>query len=341
MLNFLSVSVTDRHAWLCGLALWLVHQTGAFPLDGKNIIGIRTGDQFAVVFDTSSNCVHQVEYADVLPQWHVLQAGIMGTGSLTNVVDTGSVAGRSQRYYRVGTTKPWEPDPQRFAWIAAGTFTMGSSSTELDRASDEDPRAQVTISRGFWMSKYETTQEEYQSVMGSNPSFYKGDARRPVERVSWLDATAFCSKLTARELEAGRLPTGYAYRLPTEAEWEYACRAGSQTRFEYGDDPNYNLLDEYAWHDGITTHPVGLKRPNAWGLYDMHGNVFEWCSDWYGNYPGGTLTDPLGPKTGSARVIRGGGSLSTPRDLRSARRIARTPDWGGTVGIRLIVLPNQ
>jgi formylglycine-generating enzyme required for sulfatase activity len=134
--------------------------------------------------------------------------------------------------------------------------------------------------------------------MGTNPSKFKG-ATNPVEMVSWNEATEFCKKLSEK--------TGNSVRLPTEAEWEYACRAGTKTAFSFGDSPA--ALDDYAWHprnSDAMSHPVGKKKPNAWGLYDMHGNVFEWCADWYGVYPEGPATDPSGPATGEKRVLRGG-----------------------------------
>ena len=195
------------------------------------------------------------------------------------------------------------------------------------------------------MGKHEVTQGEYLDVMGSNPSYFKGDTNRPVEQVSWVDATNFCARLTARERAAGRLGASDVYRLPTEAEWEYGARAGSTTRFSYGDDPGYVKLGDYAWfsgNSGSTTHPVGLKLPNAWGLHDMSGNVWEWCLDWYGSYPGGSLTDPRGPDTGSNRVDRGGGWGGGGRGCRSAYRNGDTPDSrNGDLGFRVVLAPGQ
>jgi formylglycine-generating enzyme required for sulfatase activity len=194
---------------------------------------------------------------------------------------------------------------------------MGSPTNEVDRVDVfEGPQTAVTISRGFWMGKYEVTQGEYLTVMGSNPSWfttnngYSHDLSRPVEQVSWEDATNYCGQLTQRERAAGRIASNDAYRLPTEAQWEYACRAWTSTRFSYGDDPGYTNLTNYAWHwdnSGETTHPVGQKLPNPWGLYDMHGNVWEYCQDRQGKYPGGIAVDPQGPATGWALGIRGGG----------------------------------
>ncbi len=215
-------------------------------------------------------------------------------------------------------------------WIPAGTFTMGSPATDLDRWSDEGPQTVVTLRRGFWMAKCETTRAEYLSVMGSNPSHFTGDSQRPVEQVSWLDATNYCGRLTELERAAGRLPAGYVYRLPTEVEWEFACRAGAATRFSYGDDPNYVSLGDHAWcseNSGGKTHPTGQKLPNAWGLYDMQGNVWEWCQDWYADaLPGGSVVDPPGPNAGAERVNRGGSWNDRGRHSRAANRSSYWPE---------------
>ena len=164
--------------------------------------------------------------------------------------------------------------------------------------------------------------------------------------MSWSDATNYCGKLTAQEKTAGRLPAGYEYRLPTEAEWEYACRAGTTNRFSYGDDPDYTQLANYAWYNvnsGGTTHPVGQKLPNALGLYDMYGNVWEWCSDfWSGSYPGGRVTDPKGAVSGSGRVVRGGSWDYFGRYCRSADRYGYWPVNGyGDMGFRPVLAPGQ
>jgi formylglycine-generating enzyme required for sulfatase activity len=237
------------------------------------------------------------------------------------------------------------PPPVGMVWIPPGTFTMGSPDSEQDRFDDEGPQTVVTLTHGFFMGQHEVTQAEYQAVIGSNPSYFSGDPNRPVEQVSWDDATNYCGKLTAAERAAGRLPTGYVYRLPTEAEWEYACRAGTTTRFFYGDDPGYTQLGNYDWYgsnSGSTTHAVGLKQPNPWGLYDMAGNVQEWCLDLWGTYPGWSVTDPRGPASGSYRVVRGGCWLDDGWDCRSALRLNFTPgDRRIFIGFRAVLAPGQ
>jgi len=184
--------------------------------------------------------------------------------------------------------------------IPAGKFMMGSPDSEQGRYEDEGPQHEVVITKPFYMGVTEVTQAQYEAVMGKNPSYYRG-AANPVDTVSWNDAVEFCKKLSEK--------TRQTVRLPTEAEWEYACRAGTQTAFSFGDDPS--TLGDYAWwamNSGETPHPVGQKKPNAWGLYDTHGNVWEWCADWWGAYPKGPITDPSGPATASrgSRVARGG-----------------------------------
>ncbi len=218
---------------------------------------------------------------------------------------------------------------QSMAWIEPGEFIMGSPPDEVGRFLDkEGPQTHVVLTHGYWISRYEVTQGEYEDVVGFNPSLFKGDRLRPVEDVTWFNAVDYCTRLTAREREAGNLPEGYEYRLPTEAEWEYAARAGTTTRFSYGDDPDYKLLGNYAWYgrnSGLRTHPIGQKLPNPWGIYDIHGNVFEWCSDWFGPLPGGSVTDPQGPETGTDRIIRGGYWDSVPSFCRSAMRVHFIP----------------
>ena len=244
------------------------------------------------------------------------------TNSLGAIAFTDVTAGLSpQKFYHALQNGP----PANMVFIPPNTFTMGSPTNEQDRAADEGPQTTVTLTRGFWMGKYEVTQAEYLSVMNTNPSPFPGDLSRPVSSVSWPDATNYCAKLTQREVAAGRIPAGSHYRLPTEAEWECVARAGRSTRFSYGDDPGYTTLANYAWYasnSGFMPHPVGQKLPNPWGLYDMEGNVVEWCQDWFGLLPGGVRTDPTGPASSSSgrKVTRGGAFDNTQQSCRSAAR---------------------
>jgi formylglycine-generating enzyme required for sulfatase activity len=217
------------------------------------------------------------------------------------------------------------PNSSKFAQICPGTFMMGSPDSESGRDPDEGPQHQVTISKSFELQTTEVTQSQWQAVMGSNPSYFKG-SDLPVENVSWYDAQEFITKLNAKN-------DGYRYRLPTEAEWEYAARAG--TTGPYAGD-----LDAMAWYSDNSdgkTYLVATKAANAWGLYDMHGNVWEWVQDWYGNYDASAVTDPVGPSSGSFRVPRGGGWLTSSQACRSAFRFYFSPDSrSGALGLRLL-----
>lgn len=210
--------------------------------------------------------------------------------------------------------------------IPAGEFFMGSDNGDAD----ERPVHKVILSQPFYLGKYEVTQAQWVEVMGTNPSHFKGNLNRPVERVSWHMVQEFIRRLNARE--------GHnKYRLPTEAEWEYAARAGAATRYSFGDDES--LLPQYAWYnrnDGGTTHPVGRLKPNAWGLYDMHGNVWEWVQDWRGPYVLGVIINPQGPATGQVKGYRGGGWGYGAARCRVAKRSYDPPDYVyGTHGFRL------
>ena len=292
---------------------------------------------------------YALEYASALStSWTDPWASLMNqtnwvlTNSTQLLTDT-SAAGETQRFYRVG---PYPiPPPPSLVWISPGTFLMGSPTNEPGRAPDEGPQTQVTLTYGFGIGQYEVKQIEYQTIMAQNPSEFIGGPDLPVELVSREDGTNYCARLTDHERLAGRLPAGYVYRLPTEAEWEYAARAGTTTRFSYGDDPGYTNLTNYAWYSansGNRSHPVGQKQPNPWGLYDMYGNVEEWCMDWYGDYPGGTVTDPKGPASGWARVIRGGAYGSGGESCQSGSRLGMGQDNAdGPWGMRVVLAPVQ
>jgi formylglycine-generating enzyme required for sulfatase activity len=230
--------------------------------------------------------------------------------------------------------------------IPKGKFLMGSPPSE-EGSEDDERQHEVTISRDYYLGAYEVTQGQYMKVMGKNPSHFQGEkvAERhpktgrvvkdvdssnfPVEQVSWEEAVEFCRRLSAlpEERKAGRV-----YRLPTEAEWEYGCRAGSKTAYSFGDDSR--LLDDYGWYVKNAkqmTHPVGQKKANAWGLYDMHGNVWEWCSDWYGVYPNVGETDPTGSSNGT-RVLCGGSWSDGAAYCRAAYRLWSDPTFRGNNG---------
>jgi formylglycine-generating enzyme required for sulfatase activity len=223
----------------------------------------------------------------------------------------------------------------KLALIPAGEFLMGSPDSDSDAYPPEMPQHPVRITQAFYLGVHEVTQGQYRAVTGQNPSHFKGSDELPVEQVSWNDAIAFCNKLSEREglkpyysLDGAVQPGGEGYRLPTEAEWEYACRAGSTTRFSFGDDAA--SVGEYAWYagnSGSKTQPVGQKRPNAWGLYDMHGNVWEWCWDGYDEsyYRQSPVADPGGPAQAAGRVDRGGSWRRSPRFCRSANRSRLAP----------------
>ncbi len=195
------------------------------------------------------------------------------------------------------------------SYVPAGTFIMGSPTTDTESTDDERPQHQVTLTRPMAVLRTPVTQAQWFAVMGTNPANFE-DMNNPVETVSWNEANEFCDRLSA----AAGIEDESAYRLLTEAEWEYACRAGSTT-------PRYGPLDQIAWYkenSGGTTHPVGQKLPNAWGLYDMLGNVYEWTQDRYGDYSAGHQTDPAGPKSSFNRVRRGGGWNYGARGVRAA-----------------------
>ena len=273
------------------------------------------------------------------------------------------------------------PSDIDMVWIPAGSFTMGSPTSEPGHSSEETQH-HVTLTKGFYMGKYQVTQGQYQAVMGSNPSNFKtpvtpetSTANRPVEQVSWYDAIVFCNKLSMQEgltpaysinsstnpADWGTVPTGInatwnaavivagstGYRLPTEAQWEYACRAGTTTAFNWGTDyiddskANYNASYVDTNNTGAGTYlqrtkEVGSYDPNAWDLYDMHGNVWEWCWDWYGSYSSGMQTDPTGAVSGDRRMVRGGAWDYFGQYARSAYRSSCSPFYrDGYIGFRL------
>ncbi|GHT27556.1 hypothetical protein FACS18942_07050 [Planctomycetales bacterium] len=257
----------------------------------------------------------------------------------------------------------------KFRYCPTSSFTMGSPSVAISRNNDEMPlqgrsrlpyrgsssgetnrsanetQHKVTLTQGFYMGETEVTQEQWLAVMGNNPSHFKG-TKLPVENVSWNECRDIVEKLNGLNVA----PAGYKFALPTESQWEYACRAGSSAAYCFGD--SIASLSDYAWYanySGHTTHSVGTKEPNAWGLYDMHGNVWEWCRDWYGDYTTGNVTDPVGALSGSYRVSRGGAWNYGAESCRSAYRNRLTPEssiisspgyWGHCLGCRLSLVSD-
>ncbi len=229
----------------------------------------------------------------------------------------------------------------KFVFIPSGSFSMGSPDNELLRKKDEIQH-NVVLKKGFYLQTTEVTQQQWQDVMGNNPSFFQDcGSHCPVENISWTDAQQFIQKLNERD-------THNTYRLPTEAEWEYACRAGTTTRYSWGDEAdchkanfgNSPLSQECTQSSPGKPSPVGSYQANPWGLYDMHGNVWEWCSDWYGPYPVTRVTDPCGVPHGTHRVVRGGAYFDPGESCRTANRCWDPPNYRvQDIGFRLVRLP--
>lgn len=229
-------------------------------------------------------------------------------------------------------------------WIPAGTFMMGRNPGEAGSSPVEDPRHSVALSSGFWLGIYEVTKAQWEAVMRSEPWSGKldvlDDADSPAVYISWNDAQDFITALNSQ--------TGLSFRLPTEAEWEYACRAGTTTRFFWGDDPSLTAISSCAWWksnaadaSAAYAHVAGQRQPNAWGLYDMSGNAVEWCEDRYGPYSAGSVTDPTGPLAGTSRILRGGSFYTDSFTCRSANRGQGDPaaSENASFGFRIVRNP--
>lgn len=296
----------------------------------------------------AKNCARQVEHAKKTspptyrqsyqsPYGHNYRVPTIRTPStsLKDVVKTVSIAGVDTKFH----------------WCPPGTFMMGSPTSEKDR-NDDETQHEVRLTKGFWLCKVPVTVAAFRKFV--NATGYKTEAEKagdddtwrdpgfeqtpshPVVLVSWNDAQAYI-----KWLNENYAPSGMEFKLPTEAEWEYACRAGTTSKYNVSGES----LDSLGWYDdnsGGRTHAVGGKAPNAWGLYDMHGNVWEWCADWYGDYPSGTVTDPTGPSSGSDRVLRGGSWRYSARLCRSAYRFGSGPaNRNCYYGFRLLLTDEQ
>ncbi len=300
----------------------------------------------------NSTAAHAVLWTDQLSEpetirWQVLTNLVLNSGDLGEILlDPGS---QGQRFFQLFEV------PTNMIWLPPATFLAGSPPTEAERDVEfREIQHQVTLTRGVWMGQFEVTQALYTEVTGRSPSTFRGPLL-PMESISWHDATNFCGLLTRRERESGRLPAGLAYRLPTESEWEYGCRAGTTTAFSFGPAlragmARFNTQEEYDEATGtkfgapdplpMGPVPVGSYQPNAFGLHDMHGNVSEWCSDGYDDYSVDPIVDPQGVLDHSHVAVRGGAWDVGGRICRSARRYAGVPEHAHyAIGFRIALSP--
>jgi len=328
----------------------------AWTLSGDNQrLAVGLEDGAVIIWDVSGGRLG--EEADLLVfqerGWFEFdeQQNVIG-GFLSDADHLGDtlVAAQSDQEFKPENKEPWQNSlGMDLLYVKPGEFFMGSPKSEEDRNTDE-VQHKVILTQGFWMAKYEVTQAGYEAVMGSNPSVRK-DPLAPVEWVSWIDAMGFCEKLTELERRANLIPEGWEYTLPTEAQWEYACRAGTTTPFSFGrvlDGARANCDGQYPYGTSVNgpflgqTAAVGRYGENPWGLYDMHGNVNEWCLDWYGEYPGDAVTDPTGPKKAASRIIRGGSWSNDAWYCRSALRRGGLPDYRDLdLGFRPVLVPAR
>lgn len=306
-------------------------------------LGVQwSGGQPILTLTGTAGTVYSIQYAEGLSPTNLwVNRTLLQAQGASSVWSDPLAPGPIQQFYRAVSVPA--PADSNLVFIQPGTFTMGSPTNEARRVSDEVQHV-VTISRGFWMEKFLVTQGDYLALMSTNPSNFSGDLARPVESMTWIDATNYCWLRTQQERALERIPANYTYRLPTESEWEYAARAGTTTAIYLGSSlhsgqANFAGWDEYdsvlgtvynpnGIYLGLTT-PVGSYSTNNWGLYDMIGNVWEECQDLYGDYPTGPpVIDPKGPAMGSVHVVRGGSWDNLGEACRSAtRNTAEGPDF--------------
>jgi formylglycine-generating enzyme len=350
--------------WSFGAALCLVALSVSAQSPPKLSVQVSNGSvRLEITGDAGSACT--IQYRTSLSptiDWQLLTNLTPLPSSPYALVDAS--AALLPRFYRAFSQQVLTNAlATNMVWISPGTFVMGSPDDEALRGADETQHT-VTLTRGFFMGKYLVTQGQYLSLLHTNPSYfttnngYPLNLNRPVEQASWVDATNYCAQLTQQQQLAGWVPTNWVYRLPTESEWEYACRAGTTTAFNFGDAIHGGMANFYTYDECdasigdiyvpnpvvaylARTTTVGSYEPNAWGLYDMHGNLWEWCRDWYGTYPTGSVSDPQGPASGSFRVMRGGSWSDYGSDCRSAIRVVSYPPQRNLlIGFRVVLAPS-
>jgi len=348
--------------------LWLMAWAAALRASAqpRPSLGLRfSAGQPTLSLTGELGTVYSIQYATSLSTTNLwVDRTLLQARGASNDCTDPSAPSIDQRFYRAVSVA--EPANTNLVFIQPGTFIMGSPTNEAERNTNEVQHL-VTISRGFWIGKYLVTQGDYLTVVGSNPSFFTPahgfpyESTRSVEQVSWIDATNYCELRTQQERTGWLIPTNYVYRLPTESEWEYAGRAGTTTAFYLGSalrsgQANFDGHYEYDASLGTIYNPsgglLGQTTPvrsvrgsyaaNGWGLYDMIGNVEEWCQDWYGASLDGSVTDPQGPVAGSNRVVRSGHWDGPARYCRSARRGSAPPGYySSLVGFRVVLAPGQ
>jgi sulfatase modifying factor 1 len=332
--------------------LFCLSSLTASPQSAPNLAIHLASGKAALTVSAEAGSPCTVQFATNLPatEWFPLTNATLATGSV-QVTDPQTPAG--ERFYRALI-----PVPTNMVWVPAGSFVMGSPTNEIQRSTNELQHP-VSFTNGFFVARFLVTQSNWISMMGTNPSYFvpsngfTADLNRPVEEVNWFDASNYCFALTRQQQGGGQIFTNWFYRLPTESEWEYACRAGTTNAFYLGDNllsgqANFNGMYEYLDGVGDTndasgvelgrTSDVGAYAPNAFGLYDMAGNVWEWCQDWFTNYPVGAVTDPQGPTNGLERVFRGGTLNAVGHLCRSAQRDLASPTTAvNTIGFRVVL----